>query len=500
MRLPPAAAPTLATLLEGLPVLSRSGQWRAPVTCLVTDSRRVVPGALFFALDGLRSAGNRFVDEAVAHGAAAVVSGHPVSGIPAVDAAQVASPRQVLAEVARRFHGHPERDLRLVGVTGTNGKTTVASLLRHLLGRAEGRPWGLLGTVRYHLGSRSIPSYKTTPESADLAGFFAAMRDAGCAGAALEVSSHALDQERVHGFAFAVAAFTNLTRDHLDYHGDLASYLRAKARLFDGSVGPRPGAAVLNADDPASDELALACGPVRPLTYGVSRPADLSARIESMDLEGTRLAVRCDGREAAFSTRLPGAYNVSNLLCALACCRALGHDPLGLADAVADFPGVPGRMERVEAGQPFPVFVDYAHTDDALRHALGMLRAITPGRVLCVFGCGGDRDRGKRPEMTRAVSGLAHLAWATADNPRRESLARIFDDMRPGATGPGAVAFVEDRREAIASACAAARPGDCVLIAGKGHETTQEFAETVVPFDDREVARDVLRRLALRPA
>jgi UDP-N-acetylmuramoyl-L-alanyl-D-glutamate--2,6-diaminopimelate ligase len=494
------ASPTLAELLAGIPVLGRSGDWRAAVAGLVTDSRRVVPGALFFALDGLRASGARFVDQAVAHGAAAVVSGHPVAGIPAVAAAQVAAPRQVLAEVARRFHGHPERALRLVGVTGTNGKTTVVSLLRHLLERAEGRPWGLLGTVRYHLGARSVPSFKTTPESSDLAAFFAAMRDAGCAGAALEVSSHALEQERVHGFPFAVAAFTNLTRDHLDYHGSLEAYLRAKARLFDGSVGPRPGVAVLNADDPASAELARACGPVPRLTYGVERPADLTGRILSMDLGGTRLAVTHAGRETTFALRLPGGYNVANLLCALACCRALGHDPLALAPALEGFPGVPGRMERVEAGQAFPVFVDYAHTDDALRHALGMLRAITPGRVLCVFGCGGDRDRGKRPAMTRAVVGLADLAWATADNPRREPLARIFDDMRAGADGPGGLAFVEDRREAIAAACAAARPGDCVLVAGKGHETTQEFAETVVPFDDREVARDVLLRLALRPA
>ena len=494
------AAPTLASLLEGIPVLSRSGAWRSPVTAVVTDSRRVVPGALFFALDGLRAEGHRFVDQAVAHGAAAVVSGHPVAGIPAVDAAQVAAPRQVLAEVARRFHRHPELALRLVGVTGTNGKTTVASLVRHLLERAESRPWGLVGTVRYHLGSRSVPSYKTTPESSDLAAFFAAMRDAGCAGAALEVSSHALDQERVHGFDFAVAAFTNLTRDHLDYHGDLASYLRAKARLFDGSVGRRPAAAVVNADDPASAEILRACGPLRAATFGVGRPADIRGRVLAMDLGGTRFSVQVDGREGEFRTRLPGAYNVSNLLCALACCRALGHDPLALAPAVADFPGVPGRMERVEAGQSFPVFVDYAHTDDALRHALGMLRAITPGRLLCVFGCGGNRDRGKRPEMTRAVSALADAAWATADNPRREPVEAIFADMRPGASGPGRVEFVPDRREAIAAACAAARPGDCVLVAGKGHETTQEFAETVVPFDDREVARDVLLRLALRGA
>ncbi len=494
------SAPTLAELLDGIPALSRSGAWRTPVTALVTDSRRIVPGALFFALDGRRAEGHRFVDEAVSRGAAAVVSGHPVAGVPAVDAAQVAEPRRVLAEVARRFHGHPERALRLVGVTGTNGKTTVATLVRHLAERAEGRPWGLLGTVRYHLGARSVPSYKTTPDAADLAAFLAQMRDAGCAGAAMEVSSHALDQERVHGLPLAVAAFTNLTRDHLDYHGTPEAYLRAKRRIFDGSVGPRPGCAVINADDPAFAAFAEAASGLPVLTYSLAREADLAARILSMDLAGTRLAVRCGGREAEFLTRLPGAYNVANLLCALACLRALGHDPLALGAAAADFAGVPGRMERVEVGQPFPVFVDYAHTDDALGHALGMLRAITPGRVLCVFGCGGDRDRGKRPAMTGVVARLAHRAWATADNPRRESVEAIFADMRPGAQGPGRVDFVPDRREAIALACAEARPGDCVLVAGKGHETTQEFAETVVPFDDREVARDVLHRLALRPA
>lgn len=498
MSAPAATLPNLGSLLEGIPALSRSGGWRTPITSLVTDSRRVVPGALFFALDGRRAEGHRFVDQAVAHGAAAIVSGHPVTGIPAVDAAQVEAPRQVLAEVARRFHSHPEHSLRLVGVTGTNGKTTVASLLHHLLSQVEGRPWGMLGTVRYHLGSRSIPSFKTTPESSDLAAFFAVMRDAGCVGAALEVSSHALDQERVHGFAFAVAAFTNLTRDHLDYHGNLSAYLRAKARLFDGSAGPRPSSAVLNADDPASAALALACGSVPRLSYGIESSADIRGSGLAMDLAGTRFAVGFGGRSATFHTRLPGAYNVANILCALACCQALGHDPLALVEAVGDFPGVPGRMERVEAGQDFPVFVDYAHTDDALHHALGMLRSLTPGRLICVFGCGGDRDRGKRPEMARAVTRLADLAWITADNPRRESLDRIFDDMRPGIVDSTCVNFVPDRREAIAAACAIARPGDCVLIAGKGHETSQEFAETVVPFDDREVARDVLRRLALR--
>lgn len=492
MPLPAMERPTFQSLLQGLPVLGRSGDWHARVTCVVTDSRRIIPGALFFALPGRRADGHAFLDDAIARGAAAIVSGQPVSGLPAVAAAQVADPRRVLAEVARRFHGHPEQALRLVGVTGTNGKTTVSTLLRHLL-QEGGESWGLVGTVRYHLGRRSIPSFKTTPESADLAGFFRQMADAGCAGACLEVSSHALHQDRVHGFRFEVAAFTNLTRDHVDYHGDLSSYLDAKTALFDGRTGEAPGVAVVNVDDPSGRVLAEACrrrGPT--LTFGLAADADLRATDLALDTAGAAFAVRWQGRTQRFTSALPGDYNVSNVLCALAMAAALGRDPLALAPALASFPGVPGRMERVEAGQAFPVFVDYAHTDDALRNALRMLRAITPGRVLCVFGCGGDRDRGKRPAMTRAVADLAHGSWATADNPRKESLDRIFADMR-GDLGPlPTVDFVPDRRDAIGRALAAARPGDCVVIAGKGHETSQEFADTVVPFDDRQVVREIL--------
>jgi len=490
---PPAMErPTFQSLLQGLPVLGRAGDWQARVSCVVTDSRRIIPGALFFALPGRRADGHAFLDDAIARGAAAIVTGQPVTGLPAVAAAQVADPRRVLAEVARRFHGHPERGLRLAGVTGTNGKTTVSTLLRHLL-QDGGESWGLIGTVRYHLGRRSIPSFKTTPESADLAAFFRQMADAGCAGACLEVSSHALHQDRVHGFRFAVAAFTNLTRDHIDYHGDVSAYLEAKTALFDGRNGELPGVAVVNVDDPSGRVLAEACrrrGPT--LTFGLAPDADLRATDLALDTAGAVFAVRWQGRSQRLTSALPGDYNVANVLCALAMAAALGRDPLALAPAVAAFPGVPGRMERVEAGQPFPVFVDYAHTDDALRNALRMLRAITPGRVLCVFGCGGDRDRGKRPAMTRAVADLAQLAWATADNPRKESLDRIFADMR-GDLGPlPGVEFVPDRRDAIGRALAAARPGDCVVIAGKGHETTQEFADTVVPFDDRQVVREIL--------
>jgi len=491
--LPPAMErPTFQSLLQGLPTLGRTGDWNARVTCVVTDSRRIIPGALFFALPGLRADGHGFLDDAIARGAAAIVSGQPVGGLPAVAAAQVADPRRTLAEVARRFFGQPELALRLAGVTGTNGKTTVSTLLRHLL-QEGGEAWGLIGTVRYQLGRRSIPSFKTTPESADLAGFFRQMVDAGCVGACLEVSSHALHQDRVHGFRFAVAAFTNLTRDHVDYHGDLAAYLDAKTMLFDGRNGEVPGVCVVNVDDPAGRVLAEACrrrGPT--LTFGVAPDADLRATDLALDTDGAVFTVRWQGRTRRFTSALPGDYNVSNVLCALAMAAALGRDPLALAPAVAAFPGVAGRMERVAAGQPFPVFVDYAHTDDALRNALRMLRGITPGRVLCVFGCGGDRDRGKRPAMTRAVAELAQLAWATADNPRKESLDRIFADMRGDLGALPNVAFVPDRREAIGRALAAARPGDCVVIAGKGHETTQEFADTVVPFDDRQVVREIL--------
>ena len=488
----PMERPSFQSLLQGLPVLGRSGDWTAKITGLVTDSRRILPGSLFFALPGLRSDGHEYLDDVIARGAAAVISSRPVSGLPAVAAAQVADPRKVLAEVARRFQGHPEEALQLVGVTGTNGKTTVTTLLRHLL-QADGSSWGLVGTVRYHLGRRSIPSYKTTPESADLAAFFRQMADAGCAGACLEVSSHALHQDRVHGFRFAAAAFTNLTRDHVDYHGDLAAYLDAKTALFDGRNGAVPGVSVLNLDDPAGRVLAEACrrrGPT--LTFGTAEGADLRATDIRYTLAGTAFSVVWQGRSQAFASPLPGDYNVSNVLCALALAAALGRDPLALAPALASFPGVAGRMERVEAGQAFPVFVDYAHTDDALRNALRMLRAITPGRVLCVFGCGGNRDRGKRPAMTRAVADLAHQAWATSDNPRKESVEAIFADMREGLGALPNVEFVADRREAIGRALAAAHPGDCVVVTGKGHETTQEFADTVVPFDDRLVVRELL--------
>jgi len=484
--------PTLQSLLQDIPLVERRGDWSTRVTSLVTDSRRILPGSLFFALPGLRTSGHQFLDDVISRGASAIISSEPVAGLPAVAAAQVKEPRKVLAEVARRYHGNPEQKLKLVGVTGTNGKTTITTLLRHLL-QQTGENWGLIGSVRYQLGRRSIPAYKTTPESADLAGFFRQMVESQCAGACLEVSSHALHQDRVHGFSFAAAAFTNLTRDHIDYHGDLESYLDAKTILFDGRSGSIPKVSVINVDDAAGKNLAQSCrtrGSV--ITFGIHTPADLQATDIVFNPRGSEFTVHWSGQSARFNSPLPGEYNISNILCALALAASLGRDPLAMVEAVKAFPGVAGRMERVEAGQSFPVFIDYAHTDDALRNALQMLRSITPGRVLCVFGCGGNRDRGKRPAMTKAVAELAHQAWATADNPRKENLATIFADMREGLGSLPNIEFINDRRDAIGRALAAAQPNDCVIIAGKGHETTQEFHDTVVPFDDRLIAKEIL--------
>ena len=484
--------PTLQSLLQDIPVVERRGDWSTRVTSLVTDSRRILPGSLFFALPGLRTSGHQFLDDVISRGASAIISSEPVAGLPAVAAAQVKETRKVLAEVARRYHGNPEQKLKLVGVTGTNGKTTITTLLRHLI-QQTGENWGLIGSVRYQLGRRSIPAYKTTPESADLAGFFRQMVESQCAGACLEVSSHALHQDRVHGFSFAAAAFTNLTRDHIDYHGDLESYLDAKTILFDGRSGSIPKVSVINVDDAAGKNLAQSCrtrGSV--ITFGIHTPADLQATDIVFNPRGSEFTVHWSGQSARFNSPLPGEYNISNILCALALAASLGRDPLAMVEAVKAFPGVAGRMERVEAGQSFPVFIDYAHTDDALRNALQMLRSITPGRVLCVFGCGGNRDRGKRPAMTKAVAELAHQAWATADNPRKENLATIFADMREGLGSLPNIEFINDRRDAIGRALAAAQPNDCVIIAGKGHETTQEFHDTVVPFDDRLIAKEIL--------
>jgi len=488
-------------------ILAVKGGLDRPISGLAMDSRRVVPGNLFFALPGRRTDGVAFIDEAVSRGAGAIVAQtlptHPPAKVTFI---RVADPRAALARVARRYYQFPDRDMSVVGVTGTNGKTTITHLLRHLLGGGE--RVGLLGTINYDLGARTVPSFRTTPESLDIFGMMAQMRDAGCRRAVMEVSSHGIDQQRILGLQFAVAVFTNLTRDHLDYHRTLDSYFEVKSRLFTGATGSAPGAAVVNIDDAYGCKLAALLAAdhpsVRVVTYGESPDADVRAESVVLNFTSTSLHLSWPGAAGAkrpglgLESPLIGRYNVSNLLGAVAAAWALGKDPAALLPGLRDFHGVPGRMERIDEGQAFNVLVDYAHTDDALRNALGMLRAITPGRLLVVFGCGGNRDRTKRPLMVGAVQQFADLAFATADNPRSERLGQIFDDMRMGVSDPATISWTEDRRHAISLALDAAGPGDCLLIAGKGHESCQEFADTIIPFDDRQVVRELIRVKTLR--
>lgn len=482
-------------------ILAAKGDLDRPITGIALDSRRVVPGNLFFALPGLRADGTAFIDEAVSRGAAAVAALRLPSFSQAnVTFLQVADGRAALARAAQRYYRFPDRDLSVVGVTGTNGKTTVTHLLKHFLNGE--RRVGMIGTITYDLGARTVPSFRTTPESLDLFGMMAQMRDAGCRQAVMEVSSHGIDQQRVLGLQFAAAVFTNLTRDHLDYHRTLEAYFEVKARLFTGATGAVPKIAVVNLDDPQGERLAarletLAAAP-RLVTFGENPRALIRAEGVALNFKDSTFRLVWPDGSMPVESPLIGRYNVSNLLAAAATAWALGRDPSAFLQRLRGWTGVPGRMERIDEGQPFNVLVDYAHTDDALRNALGMLRAITPGRLLVVFGCGGNRDRTKRPLMVGAVQEFADFSFATADNPRSEPLARIFADMRPGAVAPERIAWIEDRRRAISLALDAARAGDCVLIAGKGHETYQEFADTVIPFDDRQVVRELIGIKALR--
>lgn len=489
-------------ILDGEAVAVR-GELNRPISGMAMDSRRVVPGNLFFALPGLRADGAGYIDEAIARGAVAVVCGKmPVAGPAKVTFIQVADPRVMLARMAQRYFRFPDRDLNVIGITGTNGKTTVTHLVRHFMAQ-EGRT-GLLGTINYDLGNRTVPSFKTTPESLDIYGMLSQMRESGCRNVVMEVSSHGIDQKRVLGMQFGVAVFTNLTRDHLDYHKTLDAYYEVKAGLFTGSVGSVPKAAVVNLDDPYGVELAERLRREQPsmkvITFGESAQAQVRAEKVELKYTSSRFELAYGTTRVVVDSPLVGRYNVSNVLAAFSTLLAVGQDPVAAVASLASFKGVPGRMERIDQGQGFNVLVDYAHTDDALRNALAMLRSVTPGRLLVVFGCGGNRDRAKRPLMVRAVQEYADFAFATADNPRSEGLTRIFEDMREGVVRADKMTWIDDRRRAISLALDMAQEGDCLLVAGKGHESYQEFGDTVIPFDDRQVIRELIGIKALKGA
>lgn len=485
----------LSVLLKGVKTISSSVQSDDVVKSITADSRRVGPGTLYFAVRGLRCDGNRFVDEAIERGAVAVVSEVKKSKHLPVDYIQVEDVRVAMGQIAAAFYNHPNRKLKVVGVTGTNGKTTVTMLLQYLL-KKLGESVGLSGTIHYDFGNRTIPASRTTPDAIDLYSVLHQMVNCGCRYAVMEVSSHALDQKRVYDLNAEVAVFTNLSEEHLDYHSTMDEYFEAKCAYFDGRNGSIPAKAVVNVDDVYGQRL-LGRMPaqVDVCTFGISNAADLMADNIQMDATSSMFDVMFRGREyKGVVMDLPGRYNVYNLLASLAVIHQLGFSIESCLSLIAQFPGVPGRMERVTTRQyPFHVFVDYAHTPDALKNALGMLRLITPKNLYVVFGCGGNRDRTKRPFMMEAVQQYADFAWATSDNPRNEKVEDIFKDMRTGVNQPEKITFVADRRVAIGQAIERLEAGDALLIAGKGHEMYQEFADTIAPFDDRFVAREILQ-------
>ncbi len=492
------AAVRLSSLLSAAGVRPLSPPASDPaVLGVATDSRRVEAGQVFVAVKGFKADGLAYVPEALARGARAVVAAAAPPPSPEMRTVwvQVENARRVAALLARAWFDRPDEAMTLVGITGTNGKTTVAHLVE-AMARVAGRAAGRIGTVGYAYGGREIPADRTTPGCVDFYGLLSAMRETGVEVVAMEVSSHALALERVEGAAFAVAAFLNLGRDHLDFHGTQEAYFEAKASLFERLD---PGAtAVLPAEDPLGDALRRRT-PARVVTFGRSARAQVRLLDERPTAEGSAATLATPAGAIEVETRLLGRINLENVAAASSCALALGLPAEAVRKGAASLRSIPGRLERVEAGQPFGVLVDYAHTEQALARMLEAVREVTAGRILLVFGCGGDRDRGKRPAMGRVAAAGADRLFVTSDNPRGENPRAIVEEI---AAGVGAVAgasdrcrVVLDRGEAIALAIREARPGDAVVVAGKGHETTQTFADREERFDDREAAREALRTL-----
>jgi len=485
VRLAPAAEPVPESLL------------RAEVTGLEYDSRRVQPGFVFFAFPGARTDGRRYARAAMERGALAIVSESEKPEGFEGPWIRVEHGRRTLALWARAFYGNPDEQLTLTGLTGTNGKTTTVFLIDAML-RALGKTTGMLGTIEYRVAGERRTAVNTTPESLDLVRLFREMVDHSATHCTLEVSSHALELGRVYGLTFHTAVFTNLTRDHLDFHLTMDAYFRAKHRFFEGAGGPQPRWAVINQDDDYGQRIKTA-PETRRLTYGFQSGADLRATNVRMDFEGLRFDIEHpDGRQRMESP-LVGRINVYNLLAAFGAGLSLGLTPEEAAAGLKSLPAVPGRFERVDEGQPFLVVVDYAHTDDALRNTLSVARALGPKRVLTLFGCGGDRDRTKRPMMGEAAGQLSDFVIVTSDNPRSEDPLTIINDAMVGVRRTDVRHIVEpDREKAIRKAIAEAAPGDIILIAGKGHETYQVLKDETIAFDDREVARRILRSYGYR--
>jgi UDP-N-acetylmuramoyl-L-alanyl-D-glutamate--2,6-diaminopimelate ligase len=488
---------SLAEAIAGIDTVHVSGPSNARIRSVACDSRKVERGSIFFALPGEKLDGSRFVADAVARGAAAVASSNPRPGdiSPEINWVELGRGRErrSLAIASANFFRHPTESLKLVGVTGTNGKTTTAFLIDSILSGA-GFVSGLIGTTGYRTPKGSRPALNTTPESLDLQQMFAEIRDAGGSHAVLEASSHALAMDRLWGCHFAVAVFTNLTRDHLDYHKTFEDYFAAKRRLFVGTGAGVPEIAVINADDPYAERLEGLAR--RTLTYGLKNGATILASKFALRFDGLEFSAQTPAGKIEVRSPLVGRVNAYNILGAIGAGIGLEMPLPAIEEGIARLSLVPGRFERIDEGQPFLVIVDYAHTDDALRNLISAARELkTPGRIITVFGAGGERDRTKRPLMGEAAGSLSDLVVLTSDNPRGEDPLRIINDVVVGLQKVNAKYRTEpDREQAIEVALSEARTGDIVLLAGKGHETYQVLRDRTIDFDDREKARLILRR------
>ena len=481
----------LAEVIKEIEMQASSGNTQVIIGGMSMDSRKVQPGDLYACVPGFKVDGHDFAEKAVTSGAVALVVDHflPIN-VPQVKVAKV---REVIGPLAAAVYGYPSEQLELVGVTGTNGKTTITYLIEKI-GTKHSKKVGIIGTLGSRINGREIPGERTTPESIEVQKLLGDMVAEGVSLAVMEVSSHALDLGRVSGCEFDVGIFTNLTQDHLDYHKTMEDYLLAKSTLFSNLKGNKqPKLSILNGDDSSFKMLREAsAAPV--VSYGIDNEADYRAENVEVTSDGVRFVVRFREGLQTIMYSTPGVFSVYNALAAFAWGVERGYSAGSVAEALAEIPGVPGRFESVRLGQPFQVIVDYAHTPDGLENVVRTAKSFTKGRLITVFGCGGDRDRGKRPIMAEAASQWSDFVIVTSDNPRTEDPDQIIKEVLFGISGVDHVAL-RDRREAIWSACRMAKAGDTILIAGKGHETYQIFGTEVHPFDDREVAREALRGL-----
>jgi UDP-N-acetylmuramoyl-L-alanyl-D-glutamate--2,6-diaminopimelate ligase len=484
----------LTDLIADLPQVTVQGTLERSVSGIYYDSRQVEKDGVFVCISGFKTDGHKYVFQAVEKGATVIVAEKDIALSSDITVLKVPDTRLALALLANAYYDYPSRKFRLIGVTGTNGKTSVTYLIRAILKKA-GQKVGLLGTIANLIDEQKIPSEHTTPESSDLQHLFSKMREQKVDSAVMEVSSHALELKRVAGSEYDVAVFTNLTQDHLDFHPSLEAYLEAKAKLFK-HLGPgwknKSKYAVLNWDDPSS-KLIASQTKVPIVTYGVKEGATYRAEDIELHLTGTSFVIKCPAGAYSLHLNLAGEFNVYNALAAFAVGMEEGIESHLILEALEEMKGVPGRFEQVDCGQDFAVIVDYAHTPDGLENLLKTARAVTKGKVITVFGCGGDRDKAKRPIMGRVASSMSDYCIVTSDNPRTEEPRSIIKDIEGGLVSKS-YEIIVDRRDAIARAVECAQKGDMVVIAGKGHEDYQIIGNKIIPFDDRKVARDILTK------